>query len=131
MQDRSRLFHTPLGHSDNIVDDLISPQAEVRNAAAAVYKKWIERNFQNADVQEYSKINEEIFPLFSRLSRSTNENARLGFLALVNELIDLGYQEEDRHIRISQYLESFLQEHHPDSILKPLASVSVIAFFNE
>ena len=112
------------------MDDLISPHAEIRNAAASMYRKWIERNFQNADVQEYSKINEEIFPLFSRLSRSSNENARLGFLALANELIDLGYQEEDRHIRISQYLESFLQESHPDSILKPLASVNIMFVFH-
>lgn len=123
MQDRVRLFHTPLGHSENIVDDLISRNAEVRNAAAAVYRKWIERNYQNADTQEYSKITDDMFQLFTRLSRGSDENIQLGFLALVNELVDLGYQEEDRNLRISQYLESFMQDSHSDTLLKPLANV--------
>lgn len=129
MQDRTRLFHTPLGHSENIMDDLISPNPEVRNAAAAVYRKWIERNYQNADIQEYSKISNDMFLLFTRMSRSNDENVQLGFLALVNELVDLGYQEEERNVRISQYLGSLIKDIHLDSLLNPLANVLSYSLF--
>lgn len=118
-----RLYHTPLGHSENIVDDLICPNMKVRNRAAAIYRKWIERNYQNADVQEYSKITDDMFQLFTRLSRSNDENVHLGFLALVNELVDLGYQEEDRNVRISQYLESIMQDIHSETLMEPLSIV--------
>lgn len=123
-----RLFHTPLGHSENIVDDLISTNAEVRNAAAAIYRKWIERNYQNADAQEYSRITDDMFQLFTRLSRGRDDNVQLGFLALVNQLVDLGYQEEDRNVRISQYLESLMQDTHSDILIKPLANVRLFWF---
>ena len=128
MQERMRLFHTPLGHSENIVDDLISTNAEVRNAAAAIYRKWIERNYQNADAQEYSRITDDMFQLFTRLSRGRDDNVQLGFLALVNQLVDLGYQEEDRNVRISQYLESLMQDTHSDILIKPLANVRLFWF---
>ena len=68
-------------------------------------------------------ISDEIFQLLTRLNRTSEEYAHLGFLNLVDQLVDLGYQEEDRNIRISQYLESMMQDVHSQTLLKPLASV--------
>lgn len=123
MQDQVRLFHTPLDHSDHILDDLVSPSEDVRIQTSALYRRWVERKYQNADAQEYSKISDEIFQLLTRLNRNSEENSHLGFLNLVDQLVDLGYQEEDRNIRISQYLESMMQDAHSQTLLKPLASV--------
>lgn len=130
MQDQVRLFHTPLDHSEHILDDLVSPSEEVRIQTAALYRKWIERKYQNADAQEYSMISDEIFQLLTRLNRTGEEFSHLGFLNLVDQLVDLGYQEEDRNIRISQYLESMMQDVHSQTLLKPLASVSGQGLWN-
>lgn len=130
MQDQVRLFHTPLDHSEHILDDLVSPSEEVRIQTAALYRKWIERKYQNADAQEYSMISDEIFQLLTRLNRTSEEFSHLGFLNLVDQLVDLGYQEEDRNIRISQYLESMMQDVHSQTLLKPLASVGGQGLWN-
>ena len=84
----------------------------------------IERLYQNADAQEYSKISDEIFQLFKRFSRSNDDYVHLGFLAVIDQLVDLGYQEEDRNVRISQYLETMIQETHSTMLLIPLSSVT-------
>ena len=68
-----------------------------------------------------------MFQLFTRLSRGRDDNVHLGFLALVNQLVDLGYQEEDRNVRISQYLESLMQDSHSDILMKPLANVRLFS----
>ena len=57
------MFHTPLDHSDHILDDLVSPSEDVRIQTSALYRRWVERKYQNADAQEYSKISDEIFQL--------------------------------------------------------------------
>lgn len=108
----------------------MSPSEEVRIQTAALYRKWIERKYQNADAQEYSMISDEIFQLLTRLNRTSEEFSHLGFLNLVDQLVDLGYQEEDRNIRISQYLESMMQDVHSQTLLKPLASVSGQGLWN-
>ena len=95
MQNRMELLHTPPSHSGNVVDDLISHNPEVRKTAAVRYRRWVEKSYQKADVQMYSKISDEINQLITRLSQSSDDYVHLGFLALVNEIVDLSYQEED------------------------------------
>ena len=125
MQSQEKLFYTSAGRTTSIVDDLISHDPETRNQAAIRYRQWIERKYQNADAQEYSKINDEVFQLLTRLSRDTMESMHLGFLAVVDQLVDLGYQEEDRNIRISQNLDMMIHGSYSDSMLEPLATVGL------
>ncbi|KNB46336.1 serine/threonine protein kinase [Blastocystis sp. subtype 4] len=98
MQNEVRFFYTPVGRSEYIVDEKVCRDSEARNHAAILYRKWIERLYQNADAQEYSKISDEIFQLFKRFSRSNDDYVHLGFLAVIDQLVDLGYQEEDRNV---------------------------------
>ena len=117
MQSQEKLFYTPASRSASIVDDLVSHDPETRNQAAVRYRQWIERKYQNADAQEYSKINDEVFQLLTRLSRDT--------MAVVDQRVDLGYQEEDRNIRISQNLDMMIHGSYSDTMLEPLATVGL------
>lgn len=130
MQNEVRFFYTPVGRSEYIVDEKVCRDSEARNHAAILYRKWIERLYQNADAQEYSKISDEIFQLFKRFSRSNDDYVHLGFLAVIDQLVDLGYQEEDRNVRISQYLETMIQETHSTMLLIPLSSVTPLCSFD-
>ena len=130
MQNRMELLHTPPSHSGNVVDDLISHNPEVRKTAAVRYRRWVEKSYQKADVQMYSKISDEINQLITRLSQSSDDYVHLGFLALVNEIVDLSYQEEDRNVRISQYLELLLQDNHSEILIEPLSTVDCILCLN-
>lgn len=65
-------------------------------------------------------ISDEIFQLLTRLNRTGEEFSHLGFLNLVDQLVDLGYQEEDRNIRISQYLESMMQDVHSQTLFETI-----------
>ena len=125
MQDQLGFFYSQAGQSANVVDDLISPNEKVRNKAASLYREWIERRYQNADAKEYDNISVGLFILLSRLNRTTDENAHLGYLALINELVDLGYQEEERNVRMSTFLESDINSIRSDKLLEPLSSVRI------
>ena len=85
MQNEVRFFYTPVGRSEYIVDEKVCRDSEARNHAAILYRKWIERLYQNADAQEYSKISDEIFQLFKRFSRSNDDYVHLGFLAVIDQ----------------------------------------------
>ena len=125
MQDQLGFFYSQAGQSANVVDDLISPNEKVRNKAASLYREWIERRYQNADAKEYDNISVGLFILLSRLNRTTDENAHLGYLALINELVDLGYQEEERNVRMSSFLESDINNIRSDKLLEPLSTVRI------
>ena len=125
MQDQLGFFYSQAGQSANVVDDLISPNEKVRNKAASLYREWIERRYQNADAKEYDNISVGLFILLSRLNRTTDENEHLGYLALINELVDLGYQEEERNVRMSTFLESDINSIRSDKLLEPLSSVRI------
>lgn len=130
MQNQMRIFHTAISASETIVEDIISHDPERRNHAAILYRKWIERMYHNDDVQEYTAITDEIYTLFSQLSKSNEENVRLGFLAVMDQLIDLGYDEERRNVRISQELDVMSQSINTPSLFIPFSSVSPCKVFN-
>ena len=125
MQNPIRTSHTAISTSETIVDDIISQDPERRNHAAILYRKWIERMYHNADAQEYTTITDEIYTLFSHLSKSNADHVRLGFLAVMDQLIDLGYDEERRNVRISHELNEMSRSIHTPVLFKPFSSVSL------